>query len=219
MSALYRISKTVGSAFLSVLISTFCVSTSAVCDESHEHQHQHQHQHEDGHEHDHSDKASRQHSAHEHGAANLNLVLEGKTLQMEILLPAVDVCGFAHPPRTSQEKLRESEAVAMLKNSEKMFPLEKSAGCSALSVEVSNSRSEGHKGEDGHEHGDEHSEHSEYRAVYQFHCSDPEALAQINVSLFTHFPSVSKIRTNAVITGRQRALTHTKGQNSIAIAQ
>lgn len=40
----------------------------------------------------------REHGAHEHGVAQLNLVLEGEKLLIELASPGVNIVGFEHAP-------------------------------------------------------------------------------------------------------------------------
>jgi hypothetical protein len=185
----------------SIAIALVCCCTTALCDERHEHDHD-EHSHE---------KTRRQHSAHEHGAAEFNFVLEDKTIHLEMILPAVDVVGFEHKPKSPEEKRRESEAIEVLKSPEKILSLTKSAKCSATSSDVTATSS--------HTHSRENSEHSEYRVVYQFHCSVPLALSEIDLLLFKYFPSIAKIRTNAVVNGKQQHLTLSDSQTSVAVTR
>ena len=174
-----------------IVLFAVCDSTPVLSDEEHEHDHHH--------------SGKRQHSAHEHGTANLNLVVDDKTVQIELLVPAVDITGFGHKPRSPEEKRQESDALETLKQVDKSFSLSKSAACALESVDVLNNGS------------DAHAEHSEYRAIYQFQCSSPSALSEIKLNVFGHFPSLTTIRGNAVVRGKQSHLNLSKKHNSIAI--
>ena len=48
--------------------------------------------------------ADRHHDAHEHGVSKLNLVIEGKRLEMELGSPGSDIVGFEHAPATDADR-------------------------------------------------------------------------------------------------------------------
>jgi Protein of unknown function (DUF2796) len=45
----------------------------------------------------------REHGAHEHGVAELNLALDGKELWIEFSSPAVNLVGFEHTPGNAEQ--------------------------------------------------------------------------------------------------------------------
>ena len=51
---------------------------------------------------------TRQMDAHEHGAVEMNLAVDGSIVFIEIHSPSINIVGFEHPPESSEDK----EAVA-----------------------------------------------------------------------------------------------------------
>ena len=158
-------------------------------------------------------------SAHVHGIAELNLVLEGHDLHLELRSPAMNLVGFEHEPRSKADHEAVEKTAAILKDGDALFALTRSAGCRQESVDVESALLEdgGHHGHDehhthhekhGHEehHEDRHDEktHSEFHAEYRFHCEHPERLESLKVNLFQVFPGMEKVSA-AVITKKRHS--------------
>jgi len=143
----------------------------------------------------------RQQDAHEHGHAVLNLVQENQTVQLMFESPAVNIVGFEHLPRTTEEHRKVADAIELLKQGEKLFVFSSEALCIQTSVEVETELSEISEGKE--EHHDEHEGHSEFVATYQFACELPDALSSLTVKLFEYFPQTEEIDSQLVTDKRQ----------------
>jgi hypothetical protein len=207
---------------VSLLAPLALVAPGVTADEKHEHGHGH------GHEHDHE---KRQHGAHVHGIAALNLALEGKEVQVELDSPAANIVGFEHAPSSEADHAALDKAVATLKGGDQLFRFNPEAGCRMEKAEVSSALlDEDHHGH-GHDHGhgekeahdhDEHQHekhgheehgheehegetHSDIGAVYHFECDRPGKLTQLTVELFEAFPGTEKLNVQYVIESKQGA--------------
>ena len=49
-------------------------------------------------------ETSREHAAHEHGHAAMDLILDGEEMLLEIHSPAYNLFGFEHAPNTAEQK-------------------------------------------------------------------------------------------------------------------
>ena len=85
------------------------------------------------HEHDHE---KRQHDAHVHGIAALNLVLEGQEVHIEFDSPAANLVGFEHAPSSEADHAALDKAVATLKDGDRLFKFNADAGCQMEKVNV-----------------------------------------------------------------------------------
>lgn len=153
-------------------------------------------------------EAHREHEAHVHGKASMNLALAGGRLVVELLTPAVNIVGFEHPPRSEAEGRAVDEAVAALERGGEWLTLPPRAGCRLEAVEVETGLMEsGESGEHGHEergHDDHHDEtHSEFHVNYAFQCENPGALDAVRVNWFQAYPGMEKIELQAVTDARQ----------------
>ncbi|WPL17054.1 hypothetical protein Thiowin_02040 [Thiorhodovibrio winogradskyi] len=164
----------------------------------------------------------RQHGAHLHGIAALNLALEGKEVQIELHGPAANILGFEHLPSSPDQRATLDQAVAALKDGEGLFSFNDAAGChleraTVISELLEEAHEHGHEHEHGNEHGHEHDHgydhahgedgetHADMGAVYQFACETPNQLTQLTVALFEAFTGMEKIQVQYIIESQQGA--------------
>ena len=149
--------------------------------------------------HDHEAHASL--DAHEHGVAQLNAALDGKTLELELESPAMNLVGFEHAAQSPADQAKVAAARAQLEQPLALFALPAAAGCQ-VTEQALESPLFGAAAHDEHEHEDEHADeqnHSEIHAHYQFACSEPEALQQLDLgTLFSRFPATQKIQVQLI---------------------
>ena len=170
-----------------------------------------------------------QEEPHEHGAASLSVVLDGETLDMEFVSPAVNLVGFEYEPASEEEEQAVADALAQLEDGANLFTPAEAAGCELTSQEVERevtSEGEEHEGED---HGDEddgdeetggsedHSDeegsegeegavHSEFHATYTFTCAQPGSLDSVSLrQLFALYPGIEDLDVQYVLPSGQGA--------------
>ncbi len=181
---------------------------------------------EEKHEHDH-DQEHRQHDAHVHGIAAMNLALEGEEVHIELDSPAANIVGFEHAPSSEADHAALDKAVDTLKNGDRLFRFNDEAGCRMEKADVSSalldeehagkhSEDRDHEEKGGHDHEKhEHEErgheehegetHSDIEAVYHFECDQPGKLTQLSVELFEAFPATEELNVQYVIESKQGA--------------
>ncbi len=110
----------------------------------------------------------RDHDAHVHGVGRLNLVVESKTLVIELDTPSYDIVGFEHQPSTEAQHHAVEEAVEKLRDGQALFSFPTEAGCTLADVDVESVLMDSeHHDEDHHDdhhakahhddhHGDDH---------------------------------------------------------------
>ncbi|MFQ6574979.1 DUF2796 domain-containing protein [Pseudomonas sp. UM16] len=164
--------------------------------------------HED-HDHDH-DHAHGSLAAHDHGVARLNVALDGKTLELELESPAMNLVGFEHAATSDADKAKVAAVRAQLEKPLVLFNLANVAQCSE-SDQVLESPLFDDKHEVKHEH-----EHSEIHAHYTFECEKPEQLSKLDLSsLFKAFPATQKIQLQLIGSNGQQGLEATAANASI----
>jgi ABC-type Zn2+ transport system substrate-binding protein/surface adhesin len=192
-------------------------------DESHGHAAA-EHVHQDA---EHSQQGSASLSAHEHGVATLNLVIDGKSLLFELQSPAANIVGFEHMPTSKNDRATVDQAHLRLTQANALFVMSDAAACVLEQVETESplfaaATSEVHGHDKAHDddhhaehadhhdhashddHADEGSAHSDISAHFHFACSNPEGLQQIDVRLFDVFPNTEKLLLQAITpTGQQ----------------
>lgn len=183
----------------------------------------------------------RQHGAHVHGNATMNLALDGGKLMVELLSPAANIFGFEHLPQNEADEHTVHEATEQLQQAGAIFVLPESAMCKASGVTVDGEvidhvmaehdhdshAEEDHEGEHHHDDAEEHDEHddgdgdhehshSDITANYEFDCSVPEKLKSVDVKLFTLFPGFEKIMVQVIGAKGQTAVTLTPANTQIS---
>ncbi len=166
-------------------------------------------------------QTEREHGAHEHGAATIDVVLDGGALYVDLDSPADNLLGFEHAPSTDEQRDVVARVRELLESGELLVP-DAAAGCALVSANVSMDFEEvegGHADEhddDHDEHGDEHAAeraaehddehgdehaagedehetHSDIEAAWQFECDAPERLTRIETRLFDEFDGFADI--------------------------
>ncbi|MDF3195313.1 DUF2796 domain-containing protein [Pseudomonas sp. 1928-m] len=169
------------------------------------------HSHEHDHAHDHAEHGSL--DAHEHGAAQLNVVLDGKALELQLESPAMNLVGFEHAAKSAADKAKVAAARSQLEQPQALFGL--SAGdCQISKQELESPLFAEHKHEEHHDHD---SEHSDIHAHYSLDCQKPEELKQLNLGeLFKRFPATEKIQVQLIGPNGQQGLELTPAQPTLS---
>ncbi|GLU41984.1 DUF2796 domain-containing protein [Pseudomonas sp. NBRC 100443] len=139
---------------------------------------------------------------HEHGVAQLNVALDGNTLELEVDSPAMNFVGFEHPASSAADQATVAAARAQLGKPLELVQAPAAAKCGVAEVELEsplfgNAKTHEHDHDDDHDHdGDEHEghQHSDINAHYKLTCAAPEALASLDFApLFKRFPGTQKL--------------------------
>lgn len=146
--------------------------------------------------------------SHEHGAASINVVIDGKTVFVEFESPWNNLVGFEHSPSTDDQRQAVADAMQILETPANLFVFNDNAGCQVSSTEVE-STLETNAEHDEHEHGhddhkdehaghDDHADHgedthSEVVAMYSFDCAKPEKIESVAVKLFDFYSGFESI--------------------------
>lgn len=169
------------------------------------------HSHEHDHAHDHAEHGSL--DAHEHGSAQLNVVLEGKMLHLQLDSPAMNLVGFEHAAKSAADKAKVAAARSQLEQPQALFGLN-AGDCQISKQELESPLFAEHKHEEHHDHD---SEHSDIHAHYSLDCQKPEELKQLNLSeLFKRFPATEKIQVQLIGPNGQQGLELTPAKPTLS---
>lgn len=142
---------------------------------------------------------------HEHGVAQLNVALDGKTLELQMDSPAMNLVGFEHAATSAADKATVATVQAQLKQPLQLLSLPASAKCSVQSVELSSPlfgdapKAEEHDHDDGDHDEHEGHHHADIDAHYQLTCAQPQDLATLDFApLFKRFPATQKIQVQLI---------------------
>jgi hypothetical protein len=134
-------------------------------------------------------------AAHQHGAAQLNVALDGNTLELALESPTMNIVGFEHAANSASDRAAAAKAQQQLQDPLALFAIAPSAGCTIVSVEVASPlfiTSVTPNTQPSHEHSD-------VDANYRLTCSQPEQLLNIDLrELFQRFPATQKIQAQLI---------------------
>lgn len=192
------VSSVVSSALVASLLLT---SHSATAQQRHSHDDQHQH--DDDHDHDHDHDGMQSQGKHVHGIVTLNLALEGGLLSAQLETPAIHVLGFENVPKTPEQKSATAAADTWLQSGKNILAVPRNAGCRLEKVTY-----QAPKLGPGH---------ADYRARFDFRCSNPAALAWTEFSALDKLKEVEKVEVNLITASAQRQITLQGGARRITL--
>jgi hypothetical protein len=129
--------------------------------------------------------------AHQHGAAALQVSLDGRVLQIAYDGPAENILGFEHAPKTEAQRKTVARAEEQLRQSAQLFTTPPAAACQAQPARIEMKLPSPGSGET----------HSEIEVEWRWDCAKPDALAYVDVGLFKAFPRLKQLRAQ-VVTGK-----------------
>ena len=148
------------------------------------------------------DHEKRELGAHEHGAVELRVAVEGDTVEMMLEVPGNDIVGFEHAAETDEQKASVEAEKERLGDPLALFVVPAAAGCEVASAEVEH-----------HQEGD----HSAFEAEYALTCADPAALTTIETRLFELYPTIGEIDVEYATPAGQGAGELEPGEPRLAI--
>jgi hypothetical protein len=167
--------------------------------------------------------------AHEHGVSELNIVIEGNKLEMQLRSPAMNIVGFEHKASTAQQIRKVKQSEVKLHEHKALFSFS-SGGCKLTQAKIDLSDLIKHKTTEkdahthdhhkndldhSHEHEDEHGDHSEIVAHYYYDCEDMDELSSISLGFFDVFPAMQQIKSMLITTSGQGAAYLTRSNKTI----
>lgn len=143
-------------------------------------------------EHQHPEHASL--GAHQHGAAQLNVALDGKRLELALESPSMNIVGFEHAAVSASDQAAASAAQQQLQDPLALFSIPTAAGCSLDSSELVSPLFTAAQPE-----ATTAQAHSDVDADYALSCSHPEQLRGLDLGeLFKRFPAMQKIQVQLI---------------------
>lgn len=147
--------------------------------------------HDHGHDHEMAGEAL---GAHEHGAASVNVAVDGTLVSLEFHSAAYNIVGFEHAPKDDAQRKAIADATAALKDPVTLFGL---AGCTLKTSQID----AGAHGRDGHEHHDHEHDHDhaagghvDYTGSYTLECTATAPLALDAKGWFARFPATETLK-------------------------
>ena len=150
-------------------------------------------------------QVARQKDSHEHGAAKLMMVMEGKKLQVEFEVPSESLIGFEHFPKSQGNRKNFNESIKILSDPSKLFSMPIKAECLLVGMNVSQSLFSNEE-EHGHDESEKSEIHSEFKSNYYWNCQHLDEIDSIGTQLMSFFFGIEEIRVNWISNNGQGSL-------------
>ena len=168
------------------------------------------------------------HGPHEHGAARLNVAVDGSTVTIDLESPLANALPFEHAPSTPAQREAVQNMAASLHRAENIFIFPAAAQCRlkeatlesealpadllAASATQQPAKAEhadiaGHAADKSPATKPEHADHTDHAseaahadldASFIFECAKPDALNGMDVALFSAWPALHELRVQIV---------------------
>ena len=166
--------------------------------------------------------AQHTHGAHEHGAAELTVALDGQALIIELISPLDNLVGFEHAPANDAQRAALAEAGRLLSDADAMFALPVAAACRFEHADIESpwpmAAMAPAAGQAGHAHAHPtRGDHEEAVVTYRYTCAQPAALQRIDVRAFARFPRLREIRVEHATARGQGAAVLTPAAAALAL--
>ena len=166
--------------------------------------------------------AQHTHGAHEHGAAEVTVALDGQALVIELISPLDNLVGFEHAPANDTQRAALVEAGRLLSDADAMFALPVAAACRFEHADIESpwpmAAMAPAAGQAGHAHAHPtRGDHEEAVVTYRYTCAQPAALQRIDVRAFARFPRLREIRAEHATARGQGAAVLTPAAAALAL--
>ena len=158
---------------------------------------------------------TRQVDKHEHGVGELNIAVEGNSIDLEFMIPGADIVGFEYKAKSEADIALVNDALIKFDEFNNIFSIPSASNCNLVEADISINQGDNHKDEHNHdEHEDEHDHddhgehddhdehdeeaHNEFVAHYSFNCGNIKEIDRISFPYFTTFPNSGELEVQFV---------------------
>ena len=171
--------------------------------------------------------AAETHDAHEHGAAEIELAVEGAEVVVNFASPLYNLVGFEHAPHDEADREAVAAARALLDDPANLAAFHADAGCMAVDTDVHWGAADAAQEDEHDAHGDEHDAHADEHEAHEdepeeqhadvtvairYSCDQPDRLASLTVTAFESFERLEEVEVRGV--GPGGAVAETPSRSS-----
>ena len=157
----------------------------------------------------------RVHKTHKHGQVNFNLAQDGADIILAVTAPGLDILGFEHTPKATQETSQLEQAVNIFERPMALFQFSQGANCKLIEqlIEAPQVKSQRQAMTDFHNQP----RHTTFEISYQFQCPNIAKLMELDTTWFALFPNTQEIHVNLLSDKSQQVLALTPYNTSISM--
>ena len=156
--------------------------------------------------------------AHQHGVAQLDVVVDPARVTLELETPLDNLVGFERAPRTDAERAAVDKALARLREADKLFRIDSVAGCALDKVTLA-SAVLGLGAAPGATAAQNKGEHAELNARFEFICKTGQRAGFVEVELFEAFAQMKRINLQLVLPRGQMKATLVRPATRVALVR
>lgn len=160
----------------------------------------------------------RQLGPHVHGQGTLDFAVEGNKIEMELIVPGMDIVGFEHVPTTDDQKAAVEKAKAKLADALSIFKLPAAANCKVDAANVENRKETHQPGEKDDDDKPGEPEHSEFHATWTITCKAPESVTGMETAYFKNFAGAQLLNVNVTTSKGQTQAQLTRDKPTLDLA-
>lgn len=134
--------------------------------------------------------------AHVHGEASMQVSLLGSSLDIRLVIPAMDILGYEHAPHTEAEQARFKAALEWLEHPGSWIDLVAEARCKLQSHKLEHpyQASAQHAVEGAHHHTK--TAHTDFALDVNWQCANTGQLGSLTLMLFKQFPRIQQVNVD-----------------------
>ncbi|MBM4299334.1 MAG: DUF2796 domain-containing protein [Deltaproteobacteria bacterium] len=158
--------------------------------------------------------------SHVHGTAEMNIVVDGKTVAVEFRSPAEDVIGFEHEAKSDAERKKRDAALDTVKDRfGEMVVFDKKLGCApgAAEVTVVQTDAAGKEAQQGKGDAKKSGEHREVRARQSFTCQSEPGGSRVRFGVSKLFPRIDQVKVQVLSGAKQAGATIKKDKGELGL--
>lgn len=125
--------------------------------------------------------------------ANLEVVFSGAEYTLSVIVPAVEIVGFAHPASNAAEQAKVAVAISELSQPLSLFVVAPEAGCGVVSANVALIEAGGKPSESEGVTREDQGNEAEFQAEYSIRCTDIDALEEMRFDYFNRFELAGRL--------------------------
>lgn len=156
---------------------------------------------------------------HQHGVAQMDLVLEPPLLAIAFSSPLANLTGSEHQPVSAEEQKAWTRLQVQLKKADALIQLPTQADCSLRRVDLHLPFTVNTGTHDHHQHTDDtrHTQHADLMAEYQYLCANSAALTQLTLPLMSAFPAIERLEVQLITPTGQHQRSLEKSQTELSL--
>ena len=159
--------------------------------------------------------------AHQHGVAQLDVVVEPTRVTLELDTPLDNLLGFERAPRTDGERATVEQALAKLRAADQLFRIDGAAGCTldkvTLNAPVLGVGATAAAPAPGAKPSP--AEHADLNARFEFTCKTGQRAGFVEVELFAAFAPMKRINLQLVLPRGQMKATLQRPATRVALVR